>query len=357
MIEAQLDGDPPAIHPRGRKYQQQSEIVLEYHKEGGANVLYRIQPSAQGTIDPAHRTWINQLLRLRKDNISSISVDSYHRTIKKNFESDDIVRSELVICHPSIIDALNLELKQLEDDGIRPTKRLNQFISVKDLHGMLMPNMLAPAEGVYTIEMKPKWLLQSPTAPPNARRCRTCAKAARDNCKAPQRQWGGRVHLYCPLALVSDDEELVTPVIRTLFKTAHVSFENNALCSQDRIINLLTSYFTGSGDGLRLLKQLQDLQAKFDPDGAMGIAPDLEKLAFAMTLRDCSMFLRFSGDCDRPVEARLADLDPKPTEGKLSYWRKLEEQLTDEGWYTGTEKFQEIQKQDEVCLLWTRNGT
>ncbi len=39
------------------------------------------------------------------------------------------------------------------------------------------------------------------------------------------------------------------------------------------------------------------------------------------------------------IEARLGDLDLKsPTGIKVEYWRNLEEQLIDGGWYTATEK-------------------
>lgn len=39
------------------------------------------------------------------------------------------------------------------------------------------------------------------------------------------------------------------------------------------------------------------------------------------------------------IEARLGDLDLKTSYGKKAeYWRNLEKQLVDEGWYRATEK-------------------
>ena len=51
------------------------------------------------------------------------------------------------------------------------------------------------------------------------------------------------------------------------------------------------------------------------------------------------------------IEARLGDLDLKtPDGGKGDYWRETEQQLIDEGWYTGTETTP-APKGRCVCLL------
>ena len=45
-------------------------------------------------------------------------------------------------------------------------------------------------------------------------------------------------------------------------------------------------------------------------------------------------------DGGRKIEARLGDLDLKTSSGKKAeYWRNLERQLIDEGWYRATEKY------------------
>jgi inositol-pentakisphosphate 2-kinase len=50
-----------------------------------------------------------------------------------------------------------------------------------------------------------------------------------------------------------------------------------------------------------------------------------------MTLRDCTVFLRF------PSEARLGDLDVKSPD-KEKYWKETEQDLINSGFYHGTEK-------------------
>ncbi len=50
------------------------------------------------------------------------------------------------------------------------------------------------------------------------------------------------------------------------------------------------------------------------------------------------------------VEARLGDFDFKcPDRGKREYWREIEEQLIDEGWYTGR-KGADVEA-DRFCTL------
>jgi inositol-pentakisphosphate 2-kinase len=59
-----------------------------------------------------------------------------------------------------------------------------------------------------------------------------------------------------------------------------------------------------------------------------------------MTLRDCTVFVRFPDDPthdDWAIEARIGDLDLKSTR-KLEYWQSLERALITEGWYEGTEQ-------------------
>jgi len=50
------------------------------------------------------------------------------------------------------------------------------------------------------------------------------------------------------------------------------------------------------------------------------------------------------------IEARLGDLDLKSSNRKKAeYWRNLEEQLTDAGWYTATER--ENAAHENYCRL------
>jgi len=66
----------------------------------------------------------------------------------------------------------------------------------------------------------------------------------------------------------------------------------------------------------------------------------------AMTLRDCTLFLRRS---NKGIEARLGDLDLKQP-GKAARWRLIEEGLIEEGWYANTEA-DGCFKPEAICAL------
>ncbi len=87
-----------------------------------------------------------------------------------------------------------------------------------------------------------------------------------------------------------------------------------------------------------LLRRLRDCQVVMDVKGV--VQPDLanENILVAMTLRDCSVFVRFPANPleDSNIEARIGDLDVKSA-AKADYWSSTERALIEEGWYTGTE--------------------
>lgn len=99
-----------------------------------------------------------------------------------------------------------------------------------------------------------------------------------------------------------------------------------------------------------LLRRLRDIQITKDTQGVL--APDraTNGLLVAMTLRDCSVFVRFPADPanDEEIEARIGDLDVK-SPAKLRYWQASERALIDEGWYMGTEP--DELRQPIICSL------
>lgn len=99
-----------------------------------------------------------------------------------------------------------------------------------------------------------------------------------------------------------------------------------------------------------LLKRLKEAQIQLDPKGVFDADPEDEKFRLAMTLRDCTVFLKFPPNAkdDNKVEARIGDLDLK-SPGKAEYWRMTERELIDEGWYMGKEK--ESDRQPLTCSL------
>lgn len=185
------------------------------------------------------------------------------------------------------------------------------------------------------IEFKPKWLCQSPSAPIDSVRCRQCALVARINVERTRKGEDLKYH-FCPLYLVSNrDRDL---------KFAAQKLVGNAV-KYDRMFKFLKNN--------PLLRTLRDWQDRLDKVGVLTGDVEDENFLAAMTLRDCSVFVRFAmaynGEEDGKVlEARLGDLDLKSPK-KKEYWRNIEEQLISEGWYQGTEREEDVQPL--VCKL------
>jgi inositol-pentakisphosphate 2-kinase len=115
----------------------------------------------------------------------------------------------------------------------------------------------------------------------------------------------------------------------------------NSVLYEDRITRL--------SDWLRsntLLPKLEELQRDLDDQGPKVSNVDDIKFLAAMTLRDCTVFVKFFDDRLREPEARIGDLDLKRP-GKMAKWQEDENALIDEGWYTGTEAHTQLNN----CLL------
>jgi inositol-pentakisphosphate 2-kinase len=184
-------------------------------------------------------------------------------------------------------------------------------------------------------EFKPKWLCQSPTAPEDSVRCRQCARVACMNAERTRTGEQLKSH-FCPLYLVSDEDRDLEYAARQL------AVYN---ISSERIFKFLKT--------TPLLRTLRDLQDRLDKVGILeGDVAD-DKFLAAMTLRDCSVFVRFADDYNGEedggvVDARLGDMDLKNPK-KREYWRSIEEQLISEGWYQGTEREEDMQA--PMCWL------
>ena len=178
------------------------------------------------------------------------------------------------------------------------------------------------------IEIKPKWLLQSPSAPDSALRCRTCAIRLHRRLRDPSYD---AADLPCPLLMTSDDWE---------DRSSFVS----ALIPQDKLsewyVAPLARWFKatpGHNGPKRLLAHLRGVQQMLDANGPLAAAEDDEDFRLAMTLRDCSIFLRVlkrGGGQAPKVVAKIADLDKKNSEAKCAYWRRTEAELVRGGEYT-----------------------
>lgn len=248
----------------------------------------------------------------------------------------------------------------LFDEGMSTLKELVpaiQPLSSAAQFGILLPNMSTEPGQNITFEIKPKWLAQSPTAPPDAIRCRTCALQFSRGKGIPD-------DYICPLRLSSEGSPANGEIIHirrwaTNALSLQLKNDTNASLSQgvtlDALIDRVVVYFT-TGDGRTLLLHLKKLQATLDSEGILQryARPRddfnfVYDLRLAMTLRDCSLFVVVPIH-DGEITSKLADLDFKSTE-KVNDWRDKEATLVDGGWYTKSPEAH------DVCLLAPRKLT
>ncbi|KAF3010681.1 Inositol-pentakisphosphate 2-kinase [Curvularia kusanoi] len=228
--------------------------------------------------------------------------------------------------------------------AIRPSNDEAQF-------GILLPDMSTVTGQNITFEIKPKWLAQSPTAPADAIRCRTCALQY-------SRGKGTPTDYICPLRLSNENQtsEKDIECIRkwaTNVLSTQLAKDSDAVSSKgvtlDSLVSRVVTYFT-TGDGRILLLHLKKLQATLDSEGILQRYAHprddfnfVYDLRLAMTLRDCSLFVVVPFH-DGAITSKLADLDFKSAE-KIDDWRDKEAILVNEGWYSKSPKAH------DVCLL------
>jgi inositol-pentakisphosphate 2-kinase len=182
------------------------------------------------------------------------------------------------------------------------------------------------------VEFKPKWLSQSPSAPKNAVRCRQCARFARTNADLARKNEPLQ-KAFCPLELKNHESRRLSQII--------FPPENHK-----EMLPRFDSWLSSN----TLLPRLRQNQMMLDPIGVLINDKSDDNFRAAMTLRDCTVFVRFPADTadDHLIEARIGDLDLKSPD-KSQYWKDTENALIDEGWYTGTEKKED--RQPITCLL------
>jgi hypothetical protein len=184
---------------------------------------------------------------------------------------------------------------------------------------------------------------------------------------------------YCPLVLVSGIPTIVKRLMEHFTKKKILPPE----WDREHMLDAVAAYFCDPARGLRAIRRLANLQYSWDwsgvlrrveiegqpPESHEGIAADAlkkfhesngENLVKAMTLRDCTMFVRveqrqIQGQAVAfDIEAKLADLDCKAVDVKrLLKWKMDEYELIRDGYYTGTEEGRdEDENSNEVCMLW-----
>ena len=154
---------------------------------------------------------------------------------------------------------------------------------------------------------------------------------------------------WCPLSLVQGDGPDIERTADTIL-SKQPFFAGLDGQTKQRVTERLREYFVGGGG--QLLHKLAEHQRRLDPHGILCEAVKASvntDLLTAMSLRDCTLYLRFSWDDSDHVEARFGDLDAKhPAQTKLGYWRGMERSLVNSGFYIGEEKNQVPEK---ACLL------
>jgi len=206
----------------------------------------------------------------------------------------------------------------------------------RTLWGILLPDMSPIPGQSITLEVKPKWLAQSPNAPPKALRCRTCAMQV----SVPK----NRDAYVCPLQLLHGNAAILRPWARATIARQFSGTDRNP--PPQAVLSTMTesllTYLT-AGEGFTLLRHLLKLQSTLDPFGVLcrprhdfkGAALFEHNLRLAMTLRDCSLFIKMSYTAKGlvSIESKLGDLDFKSAV-KIVDWSEKERQLLNDGSYT-----------------------
>ncbi|KAJ9614450.1 Inositol-pentakisphosphate 2-kinase [Cladophialophora chaetospira] len=319
-------------------------LQLLYLAEGAANIIYSVSViSPKSLQDHSHCC----IMRLRKD----LAFTKPARQVMTDFEEKIIplfgdeyrallMEQVLYKLKSEIVQDSNKELRGMDEvdlsslsaedvialgKRVRHQQRRHVYLPSYETeqYGILMQNLQGPGID-WLFEFKPKWLVQSPSAPKDARNCRTCALNAsrRKDGKHKGRGDSG----FCPFDLLVRDGE--NNVLRRALE--------NIWPLENGIEEFVRAFRDKVQPALRHLQQLEK------EHGAVGLddfrSPDGKDFGVAMALRDCSVFLALKRrESDKGVvdvvDVKFADLDLKTTEGgKVQKWAAMEQELLDGGW-------------------------
>lgn len=299
-------------------------VAFSYLTEGAANVVWliRFHDSNLQSYDSS------AVLRMRKDIPSTTSMLDLKRDFEERiaplflFDPSLLLPVDLVQLCPSLTDVLNQQLRSLEAKGRRGALRRDIYHPSFETepYAEFMSN-LGHGPGKL-VEFKPKWLVQSPSAPRFAQRCRTCALNSRRRAKGGS---GRGDSGFCPFDLLSSNNKVLSVALRQIW-TDEQSFDQ-----------FVAAFKTRVQPSLRQLQRLQKLHNEVGLDHFLN--PEGADFAVAMALRDCSVVLKVvpfeqAAKLEIPL-MKLLDLDLKDTKGgKLEKWARMESELIEEGWYT-----------------------
>jgi inositol-pentakisphosphate 2-kinase len=367
-------------------------VRIGFLAEGAANVLFEVTPESNHVGAPLEvQNIVNSyLLRLRKKAFSPGSIAPPYVSAAKlcHFIETEIkpsIPSRVLVDHLRVayserfLDKCNAVMMEMERNGTRDPKRHGAYFDDGSTRvGLLVENMMPKSDNAMLLEFKAKWLHQSPGAPENSRRCRTCAWHIKYDVHRSKR--------YCPLAFISGESELLIDQLKRL---PHLWKGLPETWNVGEVIEELADYLSDPDRGHGLLDLVGQRQKQLDPHGILKLVPvsaanpsrnateafqsvvhnaivenqpQLIRLSQAMTLRDCTVFIRISrsDSGSYTIEAKLGDLDPKPPdEGKVLKWAEDELSLIVDGYYEGIEAVEthgyNESEMEEVCMLWKRS--
>ncbi len=359
---------------------EDERYVLDYLAEGAANIVYHIKPASDKDGLPSVLRGV--LLRLRKHTPSSVPynqlVSDFDTFLAPLFLAENLIQpTPFEIFSPySFFATLNEALMAREAEGRRPRKRRGIYLATDEKYGLLVKDMTPRNEKENMVDFKPKWLIQSPSAPADAKRCRTCA--LREMRRAEKGGTEGDEADFCPLDLLRSrdcfrDITLHRLGFRSLEKAAAGAEEDiNTMFEQrvqplllllrdlqqeyncvrladfekERVLKIQTTTAAQGRPtrptfrhGLTEEINIDSIPTTSNPNHFEAeLVPELKELGtrIGMTIRDCSLFVRYNVEhSTMEVDVRLADLDMKSMKPKK--WADIERQLIDGGWYRATE--------------------
>ena len=338
--------------------QHKCTFDLEYLNEGAANIVFRItnlhlleEPTASTSVihlitlnlQPTAQYLERKIIRLRKADVEADSVEANVRnwqTVIRTLEIPApchhcVPDPRLCYVHDELRHQCNAVLSDKRTRGDRAG-----MVCMSEPFAMIVEDASVTGDHYVQMELKPKWLAPSPSAPNDATCCRTCALnnmrfQAGDS--REREQFRSRV---CPLGHLVGTHE----------------FRRNLIDSYE-LTDIKDQQLETWLKGLRTQIWFQSLRKAQITHDALGPSSDdahLTSLDFriAMTLRDCSLILKIPKhtSSDMCVRSAMIDLDLKPASAKKrAQWRETERKLVDGGWYRSSGL--ELAKKGIQCYL------
>lgn len=318
-------------------------VSFDYLTEGAANVIWLVRFPPLSSLQNYDSSLI---LRMRKDVPSTIPLTQLQQQFDERIAPlfshnlDLLLPVHLIEINQTIIDILNTQLSQLEVNGERKKMRRSIYLPSYQTEpfAMVMPN-IAHGDGML-VEFKSKWLVQSPSAPENASRCRTCALNAMR--RALKKEVGRGDSGFCPFDLLSSQDD------------GHLAKALSQIWTDQKTLKgFVAAFRTNVQPALLHLQKLQMCENGVGLDDFQH--PQGKDFSVAMALRDCSILMEAAVQPENErVDISLLkflDLDLKEAGGgKLQKWMQTELELIEGGWYTS-------QLQSDVQCALSRHHT